>query len=246
MELASLPGNVREHLADGVLDAFMGIGGDHQEPFKPAVFQALEEGVPGRLGLIVIDAEAKNFAMPFLVRSISDHESPGDDPVINTYLEISGIHSQERVIASQRTFTELSDLTTTILVPINYIIDMILNKPADPLTIFVLPKNDGAEYAIKRKSKDIKNGFMSWDEWELALDMGANSIKINDDEYKIGSNSQEFIYNVSDKNKKVRFEVPKEDLKEIKDIQKLKENLKSYRAFVGEKEKEEAWERKQK
>ena len=137
-------------------------------------------------------------------------------------------------------------LTTTILVPINYIIDMILNKPADPLTIFVLPKNDGAEYAIKRKSKDIKNGFMSWDEWELALDMGANSIKINDDEYKIGSNSQEFIYNVSDKNKKVRFEVPKEDLKEIKDIQKLKENLKSYRASVEEKEKEEAWERKQK
>ena len=82
------------------------------------VFQALEEGVPGRLGLIVIDAEAKNFAMPFLVRSISDHESPGDDPVINTYLEISGIHSQERVIASQRTFTELSDLLIEILADI--------------------------------------------------------------------------------------------------------------------------------
>lgn len=132
-------------------------------------------------------------------------------------------------------------LAGIILVPINYIIDAMCNRPEDPLTIFVRLQNNGAGYIVSRKSINIKSGFLSWDEWELAIDLDTNSIQICNEKYKIGSNSMEFIYKVSDK--KQKFEVPKEDLKEITDLKKLKENLKNYKASVEEKEKEKAWER---
>ena len=75
MKLAALPRNIREHLADGVLDTFMGIGGNHQEILEAAIFQALEESIPSRLRFVIEHAEAENFTVLVLVCPMGDQES---------------------------------------------------------------------------------------------------------------------------------------------------------------------------
>jgi len=115
MELAPLPGHIGEHLVHSVPDAFVGIGRDHQKALESALFQSVQEVIPGILGLIVIHAKANDFTVSLIVRCQSDHKRLGHDPVVLPNLEIGGIYSQEGIVLGERTVPKLLNGSTEIL-----------------------------------------------------------------------------------------------------------------------------------
>ena len=109
MKLAALSRNFRKHPADCVFYPFVGIGSDHQHTTQSALSKACKEVVPTVLCFAIIDSKAKDFADAIAVDAICNHESPRNNPVLAPYFEISGIHSNKRIVIRQRAITEFCD-----------------------------------------------------------------------------------------------------------------------------------------
>ena len=92
VKLATLPRNVRKHLAKPVAQTFVSIGCDQQQAMKASFFEAHQEVFPGVFRFIDIGIKAKDFTDSLLVNTVGNHKCFGDNPSVFAYLEVGGIH----------------------------------------------------------------------------------------------------------------------------------------------------------
>jgi hypothetical protein len=87
---ATLPGGA-EHLGDGGLEAFMGVGDYQLHATQTAPGEAAQELHPERLGLAVANCHAEHLPPAVGVDADGDDHRDGDDVVVAPHLQIGGI-----------------------------------------------------------------------------------------------------------------------------------------------------------
>ena len=101
VDAATLPGGA-EHLGDGGLDAFMGIGDDELDATQPPARQLAQELRPDRLGLRGADLHAQHLAPSVAVDADGDDDGDRHDAPPATDLQVGGVDPQIRPVAFDR------------------------------------------------------------------------------------------------------------------------------------------------
>ena len=88
VDATALPGG-RQHLGDGGLQAFMGIGDDELDATQAATGQLAQELRPDRFGFRGADLQAQNLAPAGRIDGNGDDRGDRDDAAAAAYLQVS-------------------------------------------------------------------------------------------------------------------------------------------------------------
>ena len=114
VDAAALPGGV-EHLGDGGLDAFVGVG-DHQlDAAQAAAGELAQEVGPERLGLGGADVHAEHLAPAVGVDADRDDHRDRDDAPVLAHLHVGGVDPQIGPVAFDRAVEEGLHLVVDLL-----------------------------------------------------------------------------------------------------------------------------------
>src|SRR6516164_8806250 len=99
---AALPGGA-EHLADGGLDALVGVGDDQLDTAQAAAGELAQKRRPERLGFGGTNVHPENFTPAVIIDADRDDHRDRYDAAILAHLHIGGIDPQIWPVALDRT-----------------------------------------------------------------------------------------------------------------------------------------------
>jgi hypothetical protein len=106
---AALPGAAKD-LADGGVEAGVGVGDDQLHPLQPASPQRPQEATPERLGLGLPNVQADNLPAAGLRHAVGDHQGLVADPARLPDPLHLGVQPQIRIGTGQGPLPEHADL----------------------------------------------------------------------------------------------------------------------------------------
>ena len=109
MDSGALPGDPLERLASRLDQTRVTVRDDPQDPFQAALFQPLEEVLPGGEGLRVPDREAQDLPHPVVTDPRGDEGRFRHHPVVFAHGELQGVDQDERLRGRQTTLVERPD-----------------------------------------------------------------------------------------------------------------------------------------
>lgn len=129
--------------------------------------------------------------------------------------------------------------TILVVKPMDWIFDRIFQKPQDPKTLRLEPREDGVVYTVSCREKMLQQGRFSWEEWNRAVNSETNQVYIEGQWLTIGANTIESIY---PEGKRGRWmDRPEEKIDGTINLATIQRNLEGYRASLEEKKKEMEW-----
>lgn len=146
-----------------------------------------------------------------------------------------------RILVSKFSYAICIILTIFVYLPLNYLFDILFQKPHDPMTLRLEPSSNGMLYQLLRKKQILSKGILPWDDWPTKIFPETNEIIINQQKLKIGKNTIDSIY-PKDK-RKPWLDRPSEKIVGTIQLDQIQKNMVGYFASLEEKEKEKNWER---
>ncbi len=121
-----------QHLGDGRLDAFMGIGDDELDAAQAAAGQLAQELRPDRLGLRGADLHAQHLAPAVRVDAQSDNDGDRDDAAAAAHLQVGGVDPQIWPVVLDGSFKKRFDLAVDLFAQPA---DLALEMPLMPMAL---------------------------------------------------------------------------------------------------------------
>lgn len=120
-----------QHLGDGRLDAFMGIG-DELDAAQAATGQLAQKLRPDRLGLRGADLHAQHLAPAVRIDADSDDDGDRHDAAAAAHLQVGGVDPQIWPVALDESFKERFDLAVDLFAQPA---DLVLEMPLMPMAL---------------------------------------------------------------------------------------------------------------
>jgi site-specific DNA recombinase len=110
MHPASLPAGADDHLADGLLEAAVGVADHQPHAARPAGDQPLQEGAPDGGVLARADVQPQHLAHPVLAHAVGDHHRHRLHPVLPAHVLVARVEPHVGVRGVQPPAAEGRDL----------------------------------------------------------------------------------------------------------------------------------------